>query len=158
MVAHNMHLRRPPSKATSIPPTGLKIWSEELGPAPAQSSSSDDKLDWRQKQRRIVIGANGEVVHSIGYYLFAAVGAWSGLLLLFLLWWQPHLYTTGGVTGAAFFVGILLSYMYHYNVRKKEQYQQVVSGLCTLQLCVHKASYIFVFFGGGGGVGEGNRM
>jgi hypothetical protein len=134
MVAHNMHLRRPPPPPDCVPPTGLKVWSDELDPkAKKGSSSSDDKtggtgpLSWREKQRRVVIGKDNEAVYSIGTFIAAGGGAWLLVLVLFLLWWRPHLYITGGATGGAFFVGMLLSYIYYANLRKKEQYQQVVS-------------------------------
>jgi multisubunit Na+/H+ antiporter MnhB subunit len=76
----------------------------------------------------VVLGKDGEVVHSIGNFVVAGAGAWGLVLVLFLLWWRPHLGITGGATGAAFFVGLLMSYSYYANMRKKEQYQQVVSG------------------------------
>lgn len=132
MVAHNMHLRRPPPSSNSIPPTGLKIWSDELlqgasaAPDSSISSSIDGKLPWREKQRRVVIGKDGEPVYNIGYFLTLAAGAWGVMLLLFLLWWRPHLGMTGGAIGLSFFVGILLSYVYFHNLKRKEQYQQVV--------------------------------
>lgn len=129
MVAPNMTLRRPPPSPDCVPPTGLKVWSDALGgSAVDQASSTDGSIPWRQKQRRVVLGKDGEVVHSIGNFVVAGAGAWGLVLVLFLLWWRPHLGITGGATGAAFFVGLLMSYSYYANMRKKEQYQQVVSG------------------------------
>jgi hypothetical protein len=146
MVAHNMHLRRPPPPPNCVPPTGLKVWSDELDPkAKTGSSSSDGKpgaekpFSWRDKQRRVVIGKDGEAVYSIGTFIAAAGGAWLLVLVLFLLWWRPHVYLTGGATGGAFFVGLLLSYLYYANLRKKEQCQQVVSGHdCVLKKACNK--------------------
>lgn len=127
MVAHGMKLRKPPPRPDCLPPTGVKIWSEELGGSAAASSSSDGRPSWRVKQRRVVIGKDGEVVYTVGTIIKAVAAAWTLLLILFLLWWRPHIGLTGGATGAAFLVGILLSYVYFANLRSKEQYQQVVS-------------------------------
>lgn len=137
MVAHNMHLRRPPPPPDCVPPTGLKVWSDELDPTgaagPSSSSAADGKLSWREKQRRVTIGKDGEPVYSIGTFLAAGAGAWALVVVLFLLWWRPHLYITGGATGGAFFVGLLLAFVYYSNLRKKEQYQQVVSRTQSLR-------------------------
>lgn len=158
MVAHNMHLKRPPPPTNIVPPTGLKIWSDDLDPklkgkklttrdqddsstaaAAAKDStttsssaakgacSSTGSLSWREKQRRVKIGKEGEPVYSFGSFLAAGGGAWVLGLLLFLLWWRPHLYWTGGASTGAFLVGLLLSYTYFANVKRKEQYQQVLS-------------------------------
>lgn len=148
MVAYNMQLKRPPPPTSIVPPTGLKVWSDDLDPklkgkardqdsstatatdATGSSStaktSSSGPLSWKEKQRRVAIGKAGEPVYSIGSFLAAGGGAWVLGLLLFLLWWRPHMYWTGGASTGAFLVGLLLSYVYFSNVKRKEQHQQVV--------------------------------
>lgn len=145
MVAYNMQLKRPPPPTNTLPPTGLKVWSDDLDPklkgksrdqdstardttSSSTAETSSGPLSWREKQRRVAIGKAGEPVYSIGSFLAAGGGAWVLGLLLFLLWWRPHLYWTGGASTGAFLVGLLLSYMYFANVKRKEQYQQVVRG------------------------------
>lgn len=156
MVAHNMQLKRPPPPTNILPPTGLKVWSDDLDPKLKDKSSRDQDsttatatdtntttssstvaetspsgpLSWREKQRRVAIGKSGESVYSFGSFLAAGGGAWVLGLLLFLLWWRPHLYWTGGASTGAFLVGLLLSYVYFANVKRKEQYQQVVRVGC----------------------------
>lgn len=133
MVAYGMHLRRPPPPTSSLPPTGLKIWSDALGElsdAAKKAAAGGDAVPWHQKQRRVRIGKDGEPVYSVGSFIAGGAGAWAVVLILFLFWWRPSIYLTGGATGAAFFTGVLLSFLYYSNLRKKDQYQQVVSLFC----------------------------
>lgn len=70
---------------------------------------------------------------TLGQVLIALAGVWIALLLLFLLWWRPSLGFMGGATGVGMIVGLLLTYIYYQNVRRKAQLQQVVSqaqGMC----------------------------
>ena len=160
MVAHNMHLRRAPPPPDCIPATGLKVWSDDLPDADDSSSTKDGKLSWREKQRRVTIGKDGETVYTIGTFLAAGAGAWALVMVLFLLWWRPHLYLTGGATGGAFFVGLLLSFVYYANLKKKEQYQQVVSCRDEFICGIWQGCIDTVGMGGGRGTlgGGGARL
>lgn len=122
---------RPPQKA-HLPPTGVKVWPHNVD-GKEQPDVSDPSQAWRTKQRRIKIGLPGHRMVTLGQVLIALAGVWIALLLLFLLWWRPSLGFMGGATGVGMIVGLLLTYIYYQNVRRKAQLQQVVSqaqGMC----------------------------
>eukprot|EP00879_Flechtneria_rotunda_P017918 GHRR01018780.1.p1 GENE.GHRR01018780.1~~GHRR01018780.1.p1 ORF type:complete len:574 (+),score=155.68 GHRR01018780.1:228-1949(+) len=121
------------SQAPLLPPTGLPIWPDEPSTDQASAMSrwqqkpKHANQPWRYKQRRLVIGANGEHYHSIGYLLSRFIAVWSALLLLFLAWWKPNVGLTSVATTSGLLFGLLYSWMYYHNKKHKQQLQQVLS-------------------------------
>lgn len=117
--------RKPKAKVLDLPPTGIKVW-------PNSAPCSDDpeaKEPWRIKQRRVKIGLPEHRVLTIGQLLAGCGLVWSALLMLFLAWWRPYWGLTSGASSLGLLGGLMYSYLYYRNCKKKLERQQVVSGL-----------------------------
>lgn len=130
--------QKPRTKVADIPPTGIKVWPDS---APCREGQQANE-PWRTKQRKVKIGAPGHRIVSIGQLLFGGLAAWGAVLLLFLAWWKPYWGLTGGATGFGLLSGVLYSYLYYHNCKKKLQNQQVVSsGGATAGDSTHQPAY-----------------
>lgn len=121
-----MYRRRthdPKPRLAHIPPSGIKVWPDSA-PCTDEQRAKDA---WRSKQRRVRIGLKGHRIFTIGQLLAAGAAIWSTLTLLFLAWWRPYWGMTGGATGFGLLSGVLYSYLYYSNCKKKLQRQQVLS-------------------------------
>lgn len=56
-------------------------------------------------------------------YLFLG---WCILLLVFLAWWRPAFHLTTGATTLGVLVGMVYSWMYYQNAKRKDELQQLV--------------------------------
>lgn len=129
--------QKPKTKVADIPPTGIKVWPDSIPCKEEQQA----RAAWRNKQRRVKVGATGHRIVSVGKLLFGGLAAWSAVLLLFLAWWKPYWGVTSGATGFGMLGGMLYSYLYYHNCKKKLQNQQVVSTIVAAAACVKATEY-----------------
>jgi hypothetical protein len=88
------------------------------------AAKPDDKPS--EPLRGAVIGKGGGLVLTMGQIL-AGVSAFNFLLAaLFLLWWDPHLYLLGGAVASGLGFGVLVTFLYYKNLRRKEELQELV--------------------------------
>lgn len=88
----------------------------------------DDTRMVRREKHKVVIGAPGSGrVWTLTELLACAAAVPALLTALFLLWWRPHLGLLGGSTALGVMGGMLVSYLYYKNTRRKEQFHQLLS-------------------------------
>jgi hypothetical protein len=127
-----------PAEVRSDPPlgdvTGPSASSSSAAaakPAAAPTTTTDKKADEEKRSEplrgAVIGGKSGGVVVTMGQVL-AAVAAFNFLLAaLFLLWWDPHLYLLGGAVTSGLGFGVLVSYLYYKNLKRKSELQELVS-------------------------------
>jgi len=101
---------------------------------PAHNTATHDATPYspvsiiKPQSKRVTIGGpKGGKVVTMFQALAALLAGWALVCLLFLVWWRPLLFVTGGFTGVSVLVGFLYSFLYFRNTLQKRQVQQLVS-------------------------------
>lgn len=82
----------------------------------------------KPKSKRVTIGGkSGGTVITVYQLVLAMMGGAALCMMLFLIWWQPHLILTGSASVLSLLGGFLYSYLYYTNQRVKNQMGQLVS-------------------------------
>eukprot|EP00877_Chromochloris_zofingiensis_P004904 jgi/Chrzof1/14414/Cz09g02020.t1 len=80
----------------------------------------------KPRKRKVVIGKSGKIF-TLGQLLLYLFLGWCILLLVFLAWWRPAFHLTTGATTLGVLVGMVYSWMYYQNAKRKDELQQLLS-------------------------------